>query len=151
MCSSDLEGAAAGSGGDFFVVQRNEPEAIADAVLEIVARRLPARWGLDPVADVQVLAPMHRGPLGTEALNERLREVLNPQGAPTAGGLRVGDKVLQTRNDYDLELFNGDTGRVLGRSARPPRVNLAECACRSARASSRSAPTAWSSCSWPMR
>jgi exodeoxyribonuclease V alpha subunit len=108
------QGAAAGSGGDFFIVPRDDPEAIAHTVQEIVGHRLPARWGLDPVADVQVLAPMHRGPLGTEALNERLREVLNPLGSPVSAGLRVGDKVLQTRNDYDTELFNGDIGRVLG-------------------------------------
>ena len=57
---------------------------------------------------------MHRGLLGTEALNEKLREVLNPHGAPVSAALRSGDKILQTRNDYDLELFNGDVGRVIG-------------------------------------
>ena len=107
------EGAAAGSGGDFFIVPRDSPEAIAQTVLEIVAHRLPSRWGLDPIADVQVLAPMHRGLLGTEALNEKLREVLNPHGAPVSAALRSGDKILQTRNDYDLELFNGDVGIAL--------------------------------------
>lgn len=108
------KGAAAGSGGDFFIVPREAPEAIVQTVLEIVAHRLPSRWGLDPIVDVQVLAPMHRGPLGTEALNERLRDVLNARGEPVSAALRTGDKVLQTRNDYDLELFNGDIGRVVG-------------------------------------
>lgn len=111
------ETAAAGSAGDFFVVPREAPEDIVTAVVEIIAHRLPRRHGFDPVADVQVLAPMHKGPLGTQALNEALREALNPHGAVIAGGLRVGDKVLQTKNDYDLEVFNGDIGRVLGPGA----------------------------------
>jgi exodeoxyribonuclease V alpha subunit len=111
------ETAAAGSPGDFFVVPRDQPEDIVATLLEIVAHRLPRRHGFDPIVDVQVLAPMHKGPLGTHALNEALREALNPHGAVIAGGLRVGDKVLQTKNDYDLEVFNGDIGRVQGPGA----------------------------------
>lgn len=106
-------GAARGDGGDFFVLHRQDPEAIAQTLCEVVAERLP-RLGFDPVQDVQVLAPMHRGPLGTEALNDRLGRLLNPHGGRTAGGLRVGDKVIQTRNDAELEVYNGDTGTVVG-------------------------------------
>ena len=104
---------ARGTEADFFIVQRDAPEDVIAALLEIVQHRLP-RHGFHPVDDVQVLAPMRRGALGTLALNEHLREALNPHGAPVGGGLRVGDKVLQVRNDYDLEVFNGDIGRVLG-------------------------------------
>ena len=100
--------------GDFFM-PRDEPDAILSGLLEIVQKRLPAR-GFDPMRDIQVLAPMHRGPLGTQALNEALRDALNPHGPPLAGGLRVGDKVQQLKNDYDLDIFNGDIGIVIARA-----------------------------------
>ncbi len=104
---------SAPSGGDFFFVARNEAEAIADTVCKVVCERLP-KLGFDPKTDVQVLAPMHKGVLGVVELNQRLRGLLNPDGAPAIGGMRVGDKVLQLRNDYKLELSNGDIGVVLG-------------------------------------
>jgi exodeoxyribonuclease V alpha subunit len=96
---------------DFFLVERDGPQAIFDEVCELAASRLPGHYGLDPAADVQVLAPMHRGPLGIDALNTELRARLNPDGAPIAGTpLRVGDKVMQTRNSYEHDLFNGERG-----------------------------------------
>src|SRR5690606_20396138 len=88
----------------------------AQLVQQVVAERIPRRFGFDPIEAVQVLTPMHRGPAGTAALNEQLQRLLNPSGAALEGGgasLRVGDKVLQTRNDYDKEVFNGDLGRVV--------------------------------------
>jgi exodeoxyribonuclease V alpha subunit len=103
------------SDGDFFFVERKEPEEIVETIGQLVARRIPARFGFDPVEHIQVLAPMNRGPLGTESLNATLRALLNPEGPTvTRGGhsLRVGDKVMQVRNNYDLEVFNGDIGRV---------------------------------------
>ncbi len=100
--------------GDFFLVPREQPDDILAGVLEIVQHRLPQR-GFEPIRDIQVLAPMHRGPLGTQALNEALREALNPYGEQLGNGLRVGDKVQQLKNDYDLEVFNGDIGVVVGR------------------------------------
>jgi exodeoxyribonuclease V alpha subunit len=103
------------SQGDFFFIERGEPEAIVETIAEIVARRIPGRFGLNPVEQLQVLTPMNRGPLGTDSLNAVLRDLLNPEGATvTRGGrsLRVGDKVMQVRNNYDLEVFNGDIGRV---------------------------------------
>ncbi len=100
--------------GDFFLVPREQPEDILAGVLEIVQHRLPQR-GFEPIRDIQVLAPVHRGPLGTQALNEALRQALNPDGEPLGNGLRVGDKVQQLKNDYDLEVFNGDIGVVVGR------------------------------------
>jgi len=101
--------------GDFFVITRTDPAAAAALVRELTVDRIPARFGLAAPADVQVLTPMHRGPLGTQALNQILQAALNPRGAElTAHGqtLRVGDKVMQTRNDYAREVFNGDIGRV---------------------------------------
>jgi exodeoxyribonuclease V alpha subunit len=101
--------------GDFFIVTRKTPEDAAEVVRELVTSRIPRRFGLDPQRDVQVLTPMHRGPAGTMALNELLQQALNPLGpALEVRGqkLRPGDKVLQMRNDYENEVFNGDVGVV---------------------------------------
>lgn len=101
--------------GDFFIVRRRSPEEAADTVREIVTVRIPRRFGLDPQRDVQVLTPMHRGPAGTQLLNELLQQALNPLGpAIDVRGqkLRIGDKVMQTRNDYDRQVWNGDVGTI---------------------------------------
>ncbi len=103
--------------GDFFFVEREEPEGAAAAVCELVAKRIPERFGLDAVRDIQVLTPMHRGSVGATALNEALQGVLNPDGARLdrrERSFRQGDKVMQLRNDYDREIFNGDIGRIAG-------------------------------------
>jgi len=100
---------------DFFLVPREGADAVRSALVEIVAVRLPAR-GFDPMDEVQVLTPMHKGPLGSRSLNLLLQSELNPDGEPLIFGsrtFRVGDRVLQIRNDYDLEIFNGDVGRVV--------------------------------------
>jgi exodeoxyribonuclease V alpha subunit len=99
---------------DFFFIERDGARAIFDEVCELAATRLAAHYGLDPAADVQLLAPMHKGPLGIDALNAELRARLNPDGASIAGtSLRVGDKVMQTRNSYEHDLFNGERGVLL--------------------------------------
>ncbi len=108
------EGAKTAS-GDFFVIHCREPERAAQLVRQAVAERIPKRFGLDPKKDVQVLSPMHRGGAGTIALNALLQAVLNPTGEGIEVGsvtFRVGDKVLQLRNDYDRDVFNGDVGEV---------------------------------------
>jgi len=100
---------------DFFVVPRKTPEEAAELVRELVVARIPRRFGFDPKRDIQVLTPMHRGPAGTIALNELLQAALNPDGpALDSRGqkLRLGDKVMQTRNDYEREAFNGDIGVI---------------------------------------
>ena len=98
---------------DFYFIPRREPEQVAHTVETLVTTRIPRRFGLDPRRDIQVLSPMNRGPLGTVQLNTRLRERLNPDPAGASGGLRHGDRVLQTRNNYQLEVFNGDIGHVV--------------------------------------
>lgn len=105
---------------DFFLFAEDEAERAAGLTVDIVAHRLPRRFGLDPRRDVQVLCPVHRGPAGVGALNERLQEALTParEGAPERryGGrvFRVGDKVTQLRNNYDKLVFNGAVGVVTG-------------------------------------
>lgn len=104
---------------DFFLFPEPDPEKATARVLELVSRRVPQKFGLDPVEDIQVLSPMHRGLAGVGELNRRLQEVLNPpeQGKKEwrHGGrvFRIGDKVLQTRNNYTKQVFNGDLGRVI--------------------------------------
>ncbi len=91
------------------------PEEAADVVRELVENRIPRRFGLDPKRQVQVLTPMHRGAAGTIALNAILQGALNPDGiALESRGqkLRPGDKVMQIRNDYERDVFNGDIGIV---------------------------------------
>ena len=105
------------SRGDFYFVEAEEPEVAANAVVRICAERIPARFGLRPMRDVQVLCPMNRGEVGVHRLNDRLREALNPVGTEvTRFGrtFRVGDRVLQSVNNYDKDVFNGDLGWVTG-------------------------------------
>lgn len=98
---------------DFFLIEREDGDSAAETIVEVAARRLPDRFGLDPVRDIQVLAPMHRGAAGVEGLNERLQATLNPGGAPVGRrGFRVGDKVMQLRNNYELDVYNGDVGVI---------------------------------------
>ena len=103
---------------DFFLFPEEDPERVADLVIDVVANRLPRRFGMDPQRDVQVLCPMYRGAAGAAALNERLQQALTP-GSPDlperrfAGRTyRLGDKVMQIRNDYDKGVFNGSVGVV---------------------------------------
>ena len=103
--------------GDFFFINEPDPEAAADTIGELCTDRLPRRYGLDPFNDIQVLTPMYRGDIGVDQLNQKLQQVLNPSGSSLKRGdreLRVGDKVLQTRNNYGKMIFNGDIGRIGG-------------------------------------
>lgn len=104
---------------DFFFFDESEPEEAAARVVELIKERIPNKFRLDPLEDIQVLSPMHRGQIGVGELNLRLQAALNP---PAAGKrewrhgsrvFRVGDKVLQTRNNYAKEVFNGDLGRII--------------------------------------
>jgi len=109
---------ARGEESDLFLIDREDPERIAEAVLDVVSRRLPAKLGLDPIRDIQVLSPMNRGSLGAIELNRRLQQSLNPArpGEPSVerfgSEFRPRDKVIQTQNDYEKEVFNGDLGQI---------------------------------------
>ncbi|MEP7013575.1 MAG: AAA family ATPase, partial [Acidobacteriota bacterium] len=115
------------AGGDFFIIERRDPEEILQMVVHLVTERIPASFGFDPITEIQVLAPMNRGLLGTERLNAELRSRLNPHGAQIERGgrlLRVGDKVMQIRNNYDLEVWNGDLGRISGLDEEESKVTV---------------------------
>jgi exodeoxyribonuclease V alpha subunit len=104
--------------GDFYFVEVQTPDEVIGRLVAMICERIPARFGLDPLRDVQVLTPMNRSELGTQALNQHLQQVLNPaRGGPEVQrfGLtfRGGDKVLQTQNNYQKEVFNGDVGRIV--------------------------------------
>jgi exodeoxyribonuclease V alpha subunit len=100
---------------DLFLIERDDPRQALDEVVSLVSERLPGHFGLDPLADIQVFAPVYKGPLGIDALNARLREALNPSGRPVLGGrLRLGDKLmLSGRNLHELGLMNGTILRLL--------------------------------------
>jgi exodeoxyribonuclease V alpha subunit len=102
---------------DFYFVSADTPEEIHDKLLLIVTERIPKRFGLHPVKDVQVLTPMNRGGLGARSLNAELQKALNEKGEPKIARFGTtfapGDKVIQTVNNYDKEVFNGDIGQII--------------------------------------
>ena len=103
---------------DFVFIEREDPEECAATLVSMVRDRLPKHLGVDPIEGIQILSPMHRGSLGIKELNLRLQAALNPKSEyrdeyQAYGNLfRVGDKVIQTSNNYDKEVFNGDIGRI---------------------------------------
>jgi exodeoxyribonuclease V alpha subunit len=100
--------------GDLFVIAATDPETITERLVQAL-RRMSTAYGFDPLADVQVMTPMRRGPLGTIKLNEVLQETFNPSTQPqnaAPASFRLGDKVMQLRNDYDKDVYNGDLGEV---------------------------------------
>lgn len=102
--------------GDFFFIEEEDPEKAAETILGLVKTRLPAKYGFRP-QDIQVLSPMKKGPVGTDQLNLSLQQSLNPSGpALVRGGriYRLGDKVMQLRNNYTKNVFNGDIGFITG-------------------------------------
>jgi exodeoxyribonuclease V alpha subunit len=108
-----------GKESDFFFVEREDPEHIAATLVEMVKTRIPAKFRFDPIRDVQVLCPMNRGSLGIRELNVRLQNELNPARADEplvekfGWQFRPRDKVIQTENDYDKDVFNGDIGQIV--------------------------------------
>ncbi len=113
---------------EFAFIEEENPERIAEIIGGLCCTRLPGHFGFDPVDDIQVLSPMHRGPAGVRRLNELLQETLNPDGVALAAGgrrFRLGDKVMQTRNNYDKEVFNGDLGRIVGTGGESDSIRVA--------------------------
>jgi len=104
--------------GDFFFFPAEDANTAADWIIEIVTERIPQKFGFDGIHDIQVLAPIYRGPAGVIALNDRLQEKLNPaaNNKPErrlfGTTFRLGDKVMQTQNNYDKDVYNGDIGFI---------------------------------------
>jgi exodeoxyribonuclease V alpha subunit len=101
--------------GDFYFIEQEDQEEVLRIIMELVCQRIPKRFNLDPLEGIQVLAPMHKGAVGTENLNVKLQEALNPTGAAILRGgrtFRLRDRVMQIRNNYEKEVFNGDIGRI---------------------------------------
>ncbi len=100
---------------DFYFIEQDEPEQVLRMIMELVCDRIPRRFKFDPVDDIQVLSPMHKGVVGTENLNVKLQQALNPSKQEMVRGerrFRLKDKVMQLRNNYEKEVFNGDIGRI---------------------------------------
>lgn len=103
---------------DFFLFAEPDPQKAADWVIEVVTQRIQDRFGFDPCKDIQILSPMHRGVVGVSELNERLQAVLNPESPQKTEIrqshriLRNGDKIMQIRNNYEKQVFNGDMGKI---------------------------------------
>lgn len=102
---------------DFYFIEANEPETIQDLVVKLVQERIPTRFGFDPTTEIQVLAPMNRSLLGTRNLNQVLQQALNPPADRAeverfGWTFRIGDRVIQTENDYNRDVFNGDLGVI---------------------------------------
>ncbi|GAF90023.1 unnamed protein product, partial [marine sediment metagenome] len=101
---------------NLYFINREEPEKVLAVIKELCERRLPSAFHFDPLEDIQVMTPMHRGTVGVANLNAELQSLLNPNGkAVSRGGrlFRVNDKVMQTKNNYEKETFNGDIGRIV--------------------------------------
>lgn len=115
----DLSRPPRGEQSDFHFLPEEDPERLQQLIVDLAVRRLPARYGMDPVGDIQVLTPMHRGVIGATELNAALQATLNPPRPDRLevmrGGrvFRTGDRVMQIRNNYDKEVYNGDIGRIV--------------------------------------
>lgn len=109
--AGEVPESAPNADGDFYFIEVDDPAQVLDRILTLVKERIPKKFGLDPLRDVQVLSPMNKSDLGVQNLNKLLQESLNP-GKDGAIPFRVGDKVIQNRNNYQREVFNGDIGRV---------------------------------------
>jgi exodeoxyribonuclease V alpha subunit len=105
-----------GTESDFYFVQADDPEMAVGRIIELVKKRIPKRFGLDPIRDIQVLCPMNRGGVGARSLNIELQAALNPAGDRKVERFgwtfAPGDKVMQIENDYDKEVYNGDIGYI---------------------------------------
>ncbi|OGJ87460.1 MAG: recombinase RecD, partial [Candidatus Raymondbacteria bacterium RifOxyB12_full_50_8] len=100
---------------DFFFFENSDPMDVRAAIIDLVTKRIPDKFNLDPLKDIMVLSPMHKGEIGTAMLNAALQEALNPHGRELARGgrcFREGDKIMQVQNNYDKDVFNGDLGFI---------------------------------------
>ncbi|HIC90732.1 MAG TPA: ATP-dependent RecD-like DNA helicase [Syntrophaceae bacterium] len=102
---------------DFYFIPKDEPEEVLKTIKELCYKRIPQTFGLNSLDDIQVLSPMHKGIIGVVNLNHELQALLNPYGEHIAKGVRkfrINDRVMQVRNNYEKEVYNGDVGRIIG-------------------------------------
>ncbi|MBL7175228.1 MAG: ATP-dependent RecD-like DNA helicase [Desulfobacteraceae bacterium] len=112
---------------DFYFIEQEDPEKVLSIILELTKERIPMRFRLDPVDDIQVLTPMHKGTVGAGNLNVELQQALNPGEDGLVRGnrnFRVNDKVMQIKNNYDKDVFNGDIGRITSIDQENHEVNI---------------------------
>ena len=118
------------SRSDFFFLEASEQEEVRDLIVQLAHTRLPAKYGFDSIADIQVLTPMNRNLLGTQSLNHSLQLALNPPNEVKfeierfGVTFRVGDKVIQTHNNYEKKVFNGDIGHIVAIDADPVKIHV---------------------------
>ncbi|MGM0569063.1 MAG: SF1B family DNA helicase RecD2, partial [Elusimicrobiota bacterium] len=100
---------------DFYFIESENPHQVLNIILELAKNRIPQRFALDPIDDIQVLSPMHKGTVGASSLNSELQKILNPHSKPFGESkeFRQGDKVMQIRNNYEKDVFNGDIGKII--------------------------------------
>lgn len=112
---------------DFYFIPKDSAEDAADLIVDLIKYHIPRRFGLDPVNDVQLLTPMHKGAVGAENMNGRLQNALNPNAMEVKRGtkvFRLHDKVMQVRNNYDKDIFNGDIGRITFIDAKERKISV---------------------------
>ena len=116
---------------DFFFLERNSPESIQETLEHLILKRIPEGFGLDLRDDIQILTPMNKQSLGTRELNAKLQRAINPPGELKfeierfQTTFRVGDKVIQTRNNYEKDVFNGDIGHIAEITTEPSTIYVA--------------------------
>ncbi len=112
---------------DYYFIEQDNPKKAVEIIRELVAQRIPKRFGFDPFYDIQVLTPMHKGELGVSNLNKVLQEALNPGEASFSSqerNYKVGDKVMQIKNNYDKDVYNGDIGRITSIDSKEQNVTV---------------------------
>ncbi len=115
------------SGSDFIFIEASTPAKAAEIIKQLCYHDIPEKFGIRADEDIQVMAPMYKGTAGVTNLNLELQNILNPEGSEIRGGnvpLRIGDKVMQIKNNYEKDVFNGDTGRILNYERREKKASI---------------------------
>ncbi len=125
--TGDFPKLSGSSDRNFFFIEEEDPEACVDQITSLISDRLPKHYNYHPIDDIQLLCPMRKGTLGSENLNKCLQDILNPNIEQAIRGwqaFRSGDKVMQVRNNYDYDVFNGDIGRIIGIDQVEKQINV---------------------------
>lgn len=116
-----------GKKSDFYFISKDDPEDAAGAIVDLIKNRIPKQFGLNSIDSIQLLTPMHKGSVGSEQMNARLQEALNPNAVELKRGdrsFRLHDKVMQIRNNYDKDIFNGDIGKIVYMDIRDKKISV---------------------------